>query len=664
MLRHLDLFSGIGGFALAARIVGGIETRQFVEIEPYCQKVLTKNFPGVPIHDDIRTYAASLGGFDIITGGFPCFVAGTLILTFDGYKPIESLSIGELVLTHKGQWKPVTKLMVKHNAPLREVKALGVHSLVTTNEHPFYAVKRSKQWDNNARKYLYSFSDRNWIDAIDLTSQHYLGQTLPSEIQDNYSIAFWKMVGLYLADGWRVKRLNRPEGNGRVVICAAKKQASEVESIISEAGFKFSRVEERTVYKYHIVSKFLYEFLFQFGYKAEGKTIPGWVMGLSPEKAKALMNGLLFGDGWINQKGHARITTVSQKLAYSSALLAQRAYGCIASVFYAEMPEACFIEDRKVEQKPQFTVQITFNNLEKRSFLEGSYGWKRIRKNIKLNSVGTVYNLTVADDNSYIANGAIVHNCQDISCANPNGRGLEGERSGLFFELMRVVRECRPRYVVLENVAEMLRKQQGRIMGTVLWELFQSGYDAEWQAISAASVGAPHLRERVFIVATNTDRIGRSNGRDYWQGRSLYGNINGQAEATSQKWSGLQSELRSMGKTNALCNPDCIRLEDSQDSDEGWSIAELRSEVNANSDSTGCQKLNAPSIAAIEGYDTWASIKRGDYWGVEPGILRVANGISNRVDRIRGLGNAVVPQVAAIALQRVLELVCSEERAA
>jgi DNA (cytosine-5)-methyltransferase 1 len=72
LLKALDLFSGIGGFALAARMVGGIHTAQFVEIDPYCQKVLAKNFPEVSIHDDIRTYSAKPGAFDIITAGFPC----------------------------------------------------------------------------------------------------------------------------------------------------------------------------------------------------------------------------------------------------------------------------------------------------------------------------------------------------------------------------------------------------------------------------------------------------------------------------------------------------------------------------------------------------------------------------------------------------------------
>lgn len=73
MLKMLDLFSGIGGFSLAARWTGRIETVAFCEIDPFCQKVLTKHWPDVPIYDDIMTFDGSeLGRIDIITGGFPC----------------------------------------------------------------------------------------------------------------------------------------------------------------------------------------------------------------------------------------------------------------------------------------------------------------------------------------------------------------------------------------------------------------------------------------------------------------------------------------------------------------------------------------------------------------------------------------------------------------
>ena len=72
-LKLLDLFSGIGGFSYAAeKIVGGYKTTQFVEIDPYCQSVLRKNFPSTPIHDDIKTFSAKPGQFDVFTIGFPC----------------------------------------------------------------------------------------------------------------------------------------------------------------------------------------------------------------------------------------------------------------------------------------------------------------------------------------------------------------------------------------------------------------------------------------------------------------------------------------------------------------------------------------------------------------------------------------------------------------
>ena len=72
-MRVLDLFSGIGGFAYAGHLLGGFTTLDFVEIDPYCQQILRKNFPNVPIHDDIKTFDTSFrfGEYDLITAGFP-----------------------------------------------------------------------------------------------------------------------------------------------------------------------------------------------------------------------------------------------------------------------------------------------------------------------------------------------------------------------------------------------------------------------------------------------------------------------------------------------------------------------------------------------------------------------------------------------------------------
>lgn len=99
--------------------------------------------------------------------------------------------------------------------------------------------------------------------------------------------------------------------------------------------------------------------------------------------------------------------------------------------------------------------------------------------------------------------------CQDISVAG-KGEGLEGKRSGLWFEYKRLIQEVKPRYVIIENVANLRSKG----LSAVLQDLRQIGYDAEWHIISARSVGAPHLRERCFIIAypsdTNDLRLWRS----------------------------------------------------------------------------------------------------------------------------------------------------------
>ena len=86
--------------------------------------------------------------------------------------------------------------------------------------------------------------------------------------------------------------------------------------------------------------------------------------------------------------------------------------------------------------------------------------------------------------------------CQDISQAGKRA-GLDGERSGLWREYARLIRELRPRYVIVENVAALLSRGMGQVLG----DLAEGGYDAEWHCIPASSIGAPHIRDRVWLVA-------------------------------------------------------------------------------------------------------------------------------------------------------------------
>ena len=108
--------------------------------------------------------------------------------------------------------------------------------------------------------------------------------------------------------------------------------------------------------------------------------------------------------------------------------------------------------------------------------------------------------------------------CQDNSKAGARKAGLAGARSGLIWEVLRITSQCRPRYLVLENVPNLLYINEGRDFRAILWALFQIGFDAEWEVISSCALGAPHTRERLFILAYPH----RIDGRERLAFRSQY----------------------------------------------------------------------------------------------------------------------------------------------
>ena len=200
--------------------------------------------------------------------------------------------------------------------------------------------------------------------------------------------------------------------------------------------------------------------------------------------------------------------------------------------------------------------------------------------------------------------------CQDISSAG-RGAGLDGKRSSLFWQLFRIVAETKPSFVFLENVPAI----RTRGLKEVVRAFTDVGYDCRWTCVSAADVGAPHLRKRWFMLAANT------NGIDIRQ----------KQVATRRKGStiiGHHGTSRNVADTEGHgCGPsECVVTYPIQRID-GPEIAKERSRQNTHSE--------------------W----RPTDWSIEPAVGRVANGISNRVDRIKGLGNAVVPAQARKAFE-------------
>ena len=202
--------------------------------------------------------------------------------------------------------------------------------------------------------------------------------------------------------------------------------------------------------------------------------------------------------------------------------------------------------------------------------------------------------------------------CQPFSKAGK--RQGENDPRHLWPWVRQAISQLRPRYAVLENVRGHLT------LGgtTVIGELAAIGYDAEWRVVSAASVGAAHQRERVIIVAyPNSSHT--PNGRQCAQ---IPGNDRGRAN----------DRTRSTGNTGK------IRVGSTRQS----------ATALANTDCGGCVHSRAQVFSTNTRLEALSQLAIGSWWATEPNVGRVANGVSHRVDRLRGLGNAVVPQVAEV----------------
>ena len=192
--------------------------------------------------------------------------------------------------------------------------------------------------------------------------------------------------------------------------------------------------------------------------------------------------------------------------------------------------------------------------------------------------------------------------CQDLSLAG-NQAGIEGDQSGLWSELARLIGEVRPAVAILENVTALLSGDRGRWFGRVLGDLAALGFDVSWHCIPAASIGAPHRRDRVWIIAF-AESLG-SQGSGPGQGGKP------EREETRRRRAG--DDRREMSDTFGE------RLEGLLAT---WATS---------------RPANRPGDGSRPGW-----------FAVEPDVRRVVDGLPDRVHRIKALGNAIVPEIAEL----------------
>jgi len=211
--------------------------------------------------------------------------------------------------------------------------------------------------------------------------------------------------------------------------------------------------------------------------------------------------------------------------------------------------------------------------------------------------------------------------CQDISVAG-KGAGISGERSGMWSHMARIVGEVRPRFVLVENSPALLT----RGLGVVVSDLAALGYDCRWTVLGAADVGAPHQRDRFWLVAHAAGEQHKSSA--YAEQRSTGDELSG----------------------SDMAYPHCLRqLQPQGSKPDQWGRPGDGGEEMADTHSACREQSTDKADSGTGGWEGWNAVGGTGWWLTEPDVGRVAHGVAARVDRLKAIGNGQVPLCAAAA---------------
>lgn len=460
-----------------------------------------------------------------------CFVKGTLVLTETGYQPIENLQVGDKVLTHKGNWKPITAIMTSEKKSM-QIVGYGHTGLVCSEEHPFLIQHCPKAWKNDIRQYRRVHSEMQWVKAKDIKDDMYWASRvdinslpIPQMEKPNKKSAIlpiderllW-LAGRYVGDGWTRLTDTRAElvitcGNHDVSYLKEKLDMWTRKGVRCKDGeLSWSYRNVRTGGQFTANNRGLVKWLrSNFGHTALHKTIPSWLYGAPTSYKEAFMSGYLSADGW-KKDNKVECSTVSKKLAYGIRTLAVT-MGYSPTV-YLQRKVNNVIEGRTVQSHEIYNVKwkTIIARDHEQTFTEDGYLWTPIKRAEQTGNVEKFYNISVQDDETYIAESIVVHNCKHFSKAK-GGKPKDKFIRGLAWVACRWAGLVRPRVIMLENVEEFktwgplnrghhpIKSKQGKTFEKFVQQLTDLGYEVQYRELIAADYGAPTMRKRFFLIA-------------------------------------------------------------------------------------------------------------------------------------------------------------------
>lgn len=454
----VDNFAGGGGASTGIEIATGVSPDIAINHDPEAIKMHKANHPYTTHYcEDVwQVYPVeACKGHPVGLAWFSpdCFAKGTLILTDTGYRPIEELCVGDLVLTHNGAWKKVTATMTSRKKAVR-ISGYGNTGLTCSEDHPFLI----KHCPHELEKSPYGkriHGDMQWMKAKDISARdmYWASRTdivpfpiPPIEKANNKSVALpvderllW-LAGRYVGDGWT--RFEQTHAD-LVITCGAKDIAYLKEKLnmwpshgmrCRDGELRWQYRDVRTGGQFTASNRGLVQWLrSNFGHKATQKTLPAWLYGAPDSYKNAFLDGYLGADGYIRDT-EVECSTVSKKLAYGIRTLAVT-MGYSARI-YIQSQHTSVIEGRMVNVHDIYRVKwkTTIEQRHAQTFTEDGYLWAAI-KNVELTGeLEDFYNISVEDDETYIAESIVVHNCKHFSKAKggkPKDKNIRGLVDGL-----------------------------------------------------------------------------------------------------------------------------------------------------------------------------------------------------------------------------------------
>jgi len=457
-LKMIDLFAGTGAFTYAFQETNKVECVFANDFDKNSKLMYDANFDHELTFRDINDInVAEIPPHDILTGGFPCFPAGTKVLSNNGYKNIEDVKLTDKLLTHTNSFQNIVNLQRKKYSGFLYKFATRIQSesITCTDEHPFYVRQKQKT----------GYSDPEWKQANKIRKTDYMGMAINTDsiIPDFFMKLdreeHWFLIGYFIGNGI-LENYDRPEIFFTINDSIAYRKISSVLPIIIDYDGLYWCTDQEW---YNLLKTFT-------------KSIPEWTQNAPSYLIQALLNG--YNTTLLEKKRN--------NLTFEQVLSLQRLYLKTGKIM-------CVQRKKGIRHLKELK--------RNRSFIDGNYCWFPVTSIEKEEVTDLrVYNFEVENDNSYIVQNTIVHNCQPFSIAGKK-EGFNDERSNVFWKILKIIDHHRPRCIVLENVKNLVSHDEGNTFEVIKNSLTTRGYHLYFRVLDTSKIsGIPQHRERIYIV--------------------------------------------------------------------------------------------------------------------------------------------------------------------